>query len=132
MAKTLRINLTLDEVEILIRSMESSSSPSVLKKKDKLAVKYLAQTILLDSANLSPFSEITKAISLLTGKSQDKIILTSKLSNLGLTPIKIGQLRAHLNAYIKKQGGNSFITETEMSSSVTVSDLNTLVESKIP
>lgn len=132
MTKTLRINLTLDEIEVLIRSMENSSSPSILNKKDKLVVKYLEHAVKLSSANLSPFSEITKAISLLTGKSQDQIILTSKLSNLGLTPIKMGQLRAHLNAYIKKQDGNSFITDTEMSIAITIADLNKLVESKIP
>lgn len=116
----------------LVHGVENSSSPSVLKKKDRLTAKYLGQTIVLDTINLSPLYVITKAISLLTGKSQANIILTSKLSDLGLTPTKKAQLRAHLNEHIQRQYGSSFITEAEMSSSTTVADLNQLVESKIP
>ncbi|EJL65243.1 hypothetical protein [Flavobacterium sp. CF136] len=132
MAKTLRINLTLDEIELLIRTMENSSSPNILKKKDRLAVKYLSHVIAQDVINVVPLNVISKGISLLTGKPQDKITLLSKLSDLGLTPTKKGQLRAYLNGYIQKQGSSLFISETEMGIVVTVEDLNRLVESKIP
>lgn len=132
MAKTLRINLTLEEVELLIRSMQSISSSTVKKKKERLVVRYLAQKLEFDEVEASTFDLIANAISWLTGIPQDEILPESELDDLGLTPTKKGELRAHLNDYIEKQDSDSFITEDEMSAAETVAVLNQLVESKIP
>ena len=112
--------------------MEKSTSPSIVNKKESLAIKYLAKTIEFDIVNTSALDLITKGISILTGKPQNTITQTSKLSNLGLTPTKRAQLRAYLNQYIQKQGSNSFITVNEMDAASNVQDLNQLVETKTP
>jgi hypothetical protein len=130
----LRVNLTLDELELLISNLKIAQTPTDSVVKANLRKKFITKAFVENRLPFpSPWVAIVNIIAKRTGCPQAAVQPPIKLKDLGLVNFKIGEVHQDLNHFIEEQGSQNFITTLEMKGVVskTVRDLYILVEHKI-
>lgn len=80
--------------------------------------------------NQDTLAVIIHILAVLTGYPENQINPATRLNTIGLTPIKRERARQRINAYLRDNGSNAFITSTEMNNCNTVTDILNLVNLK--
>lgn len=128
----LRVNLTIDELELLFDLLKDHGTEDALKVSDKLTTpNYIVKKTPFD-ARFSTWDIVVNIISVVVKRPPHTIRPESNLFNIGVRPpFIVGRLRARLNQYILSTGSRSYLLDSDIENSITVGVLNERVQNKI-